>query len=302
MRTGTVTLLSGTILLPLKICSRASNLPGPQLWNGVLSTTAGDRETMAPTFSVRLGQPSSRRPIPVVTESSTVEWHSAQVMPKVARWLFGPVTLPITPTTALSFSNWSVTAGSSRFTCPAWMALITAAGSASESTFNPTARAVRGLTSLMTFCICSVSVHFCSSPNVSNRKMDLPSVLVCDCPCETPKIRATTDNSTVESRDMCSSSRFPLQSGPKIQPYLLGCYLTVRGCGCAQKHPAAIDCNRQWENPAGLSGFAPPRAQGTASCHRNAALDVRDAASRLRRSHAHSPALTVAIIGSASAL
>src|SRR5215468_9075173 len=88
MRTGTVKLLSGTILLPLKICSRASNLPGPQLWNGVLSTTVGDSATIAPTLSVRLGQPSRRRPIPVVVESSTVEWHSAQVMPTVARWLF----------------------------------------------------------------------------------------------------------------------------------------------------------------------------------------------------------------------
>ena len=36
---------------------------------------------MAPGFRVRLGQPSSRLPIPGITESSTVEWHSAQVMP-----------------------------------------------------------------------------------------------------------------------------------------------------------------------------------------------------------------------------
>src|SRR5262249_19201013 len=128
-----------------------------------------------PTLSVRLGQPSRRRPIPVAIESSTVEWHSAQVMPTVARWLFGPVTLPITPMTALSFSSSIVTAGSSRFTCPAWMALITSGGSASESTFRPTDNAVFGLMVEMTFCICSVSVHSCSSPNVSKRKIVLPS-------------------------------------------------------------------------------------------------------------------------------
>src|ERR1051325_6852370 len=173
MRTGTVKLLSGTIVLPLKICSRASNLPGPQLRNGVLSTTAGDSATIAPTFSVRFGQPSSRRPIPVVIALSTVEWHSAHVMPTDARRL--STTFPTTPMTALSLSSSSVTAGSSRFTCPALIALITSDGSASESTFRPTDRAVRGLTVSMTLCICSVSVHSCSSPNVSKRKIVRPS-------------------------------------------------------------------------------------------------------------------------------
>ena len=36
---------------------------------------------IAPTFRSRLGQPSSLRPMPGATESSTVEWHSAQVTP-----------------------------------------------------------------------------------------------------------------------------------------------------------------------------------------------------------------------------
>src|SRR5215216_5356844 len=93
------------------------------------------------------------------------------------------MTLPITPITALSFSNWIVTAGSSRFTCPALMALISAGGSASESTFKPTDKAVRGLTLLMASCIRSVSVQSCSSPNVSKRKIDCPSELLCDWPC-----------------------------------------------------------------------------------------------------------------------
>ena len=36
---------------------------------------------MAPTFRSRFGHPSSRLPMPVVNELSTVEWHSAHVMP-----------------------------------------------------------------------------------------------------------------------------------------------------------------------------------------------------------------------------
>src|SRR5258708_14341142 len=59
--------------------------------------------------------------------------------------------------TALSFSNWIVTAGSSSLTCPALMASITAGGRASESTFSPTDKAVLGLTFLMACCICRVS-------------------------------------------------------------------------------------------------------------------------------------------------
>ena len=36
---------------------------------------------MAPTFRSRFGQPSFRRPMPGMTELSTVEWQSAQVTP-----------------------------------------------------------------------------------------------------------------------------------------------------------------------------------------------------------------------------
>ena len=46
---------------------------GPQLWNGALSTTAGDSAIIAPTFSVRLAHPSRRLPIPGATALSTVE-------------------------------------------------------------------------------------------------------------------------------------------------------------------------------------------------------------------------------------
>ncbi len=36
---------------------------------------------MAPTLRSRLAQPSSRCPIPGAKELSTVEWHTAQVIP-----------------------------------------------------------------------------------------------------------------------------------------------------------------------------------------------------------------------------
>jgi ATP-dependent DNA ligase len=48
-------------------------LDGPQLWNGALLIIAGDNAMTAPTFSVRLGQPSRRLPIPGATALSTVE-------------------------------------------------------------------------------------------------------------------------------------------------------------------------------------------------------------------------------------
>src|SRR5215470_16973640 len=89
------------------------------------------------------------------------------------------------------------------------MASITAGGRASESTFSPTDRAVLGLTFLMACCICSVSVQSCSLPNVSNRKIDFPSALVCDCPCERAKIRIAPEMVAVEKIDRnmsCSSS------------------------------------------------------------------------------------------------
>ena len=73
MTTGSVDLCRRTMLVPSKIWKRGSNLPGPQLWNGALSVIAGDSAMIAPTFKVRLGQPSRRLPIPGAIRLSTVE-------------------------------------------------------------------------------------------------------------------------------------------------------------------------------------------------------------------------------------
>ena len=83
---------------------------------------------------------------------------------------------PVTPTTAFSFSSASVVAGSSRSTVPALMPAATSAGTASASTFNPTASAVFGLTPgptppfaapAIASCSLSASPQNASSPNVS---------------------------------------------------------------------------------------------------------------------------------------
>ena len=104
---------SGRVVVPLNTRNRGSYLPGPQLRYGVLSVIAGDNAMMAPGFNVVLAQPSRRSPMPGANESSTVEWQSAHVMPTFSRVSFGP-KVPITPTTALSFNNCTVTAGSLR--------------------------------------------------------------------------------------------------------------------------------------------------------------------------------------------
>jgi hypothetical protein len=52
----------------------------------------------------------------------------------------------------------------------AFNAAITAGGSASTSTFNPTASAVDGGTVGRTSCILKTFVQSCSSPNVSKRR------------------------------------------------------------------------------------------------------------------------------------
>jgi hypothetical protein len=64
---------SGTMLVPLNNWKRGSNLPGPQLLNGALLVIAGDSAMIAPTFRLRLAQPSRRLPMPGATELSTVE-------------------------------------------------------------------------------------------------------------------------------------------------------------------------------------------------------------------------------------
>src|SRR6266545_164193 len=125
--------------------NRGSYFPGPQELKTALvgASSAGDRATMAPTLRSRLGQPSSRLPTPGAKELSTVEWHRAQVMPSRISVSVPPTvsTVPLTPTTALSFSRATVVAGSVRLTVPDWMPATTAAGRASESTFRPTAKA-----------------------------------------------------------------------------------------------------------------------------------------------------------------
>ena len=115
--------------------------------------------------------------MPGANALSTVEWHSAQVVPtRVSRSTPLTVsTVPLSPTTALSFSRATVVAGLRRSTLPFWMPATTAAGSASASTLSPTDSAVTGSTAAaMTSCMRSVSVHSASSPKVSKRKICLP--------------------------------------------------------------------------------------------------------------------------------
>ena len=127
---------------------------------------------MAPGFRLRLGRPSRRWPMPGITESSTVEWHSAQVMPTRTRVSLPSLetTVPLTPTTALSFSSAIVVAGlfrSAVFRIPG--------GSASASTLRPTESAVVGSTAFaIVSCRRRVSVQNGSFPNVSKRKMSFP--------------------------------------------------------------------------------------------------------------------------------
>src|SRR5688572_1616069 len=143
----------------------------------------GASETMRPTFRSRLAQPSRRLPMPGAKESSTLEWHSAHWVPSDV--ILPPLSnLPVNPSTALSWSNASVVAGSSRLTLPALICAFTCSGSASTSTFRPTARAVFGLTPAptppffspaMALCRPSASPKKASEPKVSKRKICLPS-------------------------------------------------------------------------------------------------------------------------------
>ena len=131
---------------------RGSNLPAPQELRVtfVAASRAGDRAMMAPGLRSRLGQPSSRLPMPGANELSTVEWHSAQVMPTRVS-VSTPLTVstvPLRPTTAFSFSNVTVVAGLFRSTLPFWMPWTTAAGKASASTLSPTESAVTGSTAV----------------------------------------------------------------------------------------------------------------------------------------------------------
>src|SRR5262249_17655760 len=159
---------------------RGSYLPGPQELStflvAVSAANAGDSATIAPTLRSRLGQPSRRLPTPGTNELSTVEWHSAQVKPTRVTVSFPPTfsTVPFTPITALSLTSATVVAGSGGLVGWVLVACPTSAGSASESTLRPTASAVVGSTALTTCSMCSESVHFVSSPNVSKRNVCLP--------------------------------------------------------------------------------------------------------------------------------
>src|SRR4029077_12991657 len=146
----------------------------------------GASETMAPTFKSRLAQPSRRLPIPGAKESSTVVWQKAHWMPiDVMRPALS--NLPVTPTTAFNLSRARVVAGSSRSTLPALICATSAAGKASVSTLRPTDSAVFGLTPpptppffspAMALCNCKAPPQKASEPNVSKRKIRLPSFIM----------------------------------------------------------------------------------------------------------------------------
>src|SRR5690348_15054435 len=151
--------------LPSKLY-RGSYLPAPhELYTAFCAAeSAGDSAMIAPGLRSRLGQPSSREPMPGAMRLSTVEWQSAHVMPSLVMLLLES-TVAFTPTTAPNLSSSTVVAGLWRSTCPAWIAWITAGGKVSASTLSPTASAVVGSTLFwMTVFMCSVSVQNFSSP------------------------------------------------------------------------------------------------------------------------------------------
>ena len=93
---------------------------------------------------------------------------------------------PLTPSTAFSLINAIVVAGSSRLMLPLLMPATMLAGSASASTFNPTANAVLGLTPgpkpplaapAIALSICNRPLQNASSPKASNRKIFFPSAI-----------------------------------------------------------------------------------------------------------------------------
>ena len=139
-----------------------------------------------PTSRSRAAQPSSRRPMPSASESSTSLWHSAHVMPTdVMRPLRS--NEPRTPTTASSWMRRSVTAGSSRFTVPAFSPRTIGVGNCSESTLRPSPRAALGLSPAPTPPFAAPAIARCkpscppqksSLANVSWRNVSRPSASV----------------------------------------------------------------------------------------------------------------------------
>src|SRR5512138_1879604 len=94
---------------------RGSYLPAPHdMYDALVDASiAGDSAMIAPGFRSRFGQPSRRLPMPGANELSTVEWHNAQVVPTwvSVSWPLTVSTLPLRPTTALSFNSATVVAG-----------------------------------------------------------------------------------------------------------------------------------------------------------------------------------------------
>ena len=135
----------------------------------------GASATIAPTFRSRFGQPSSRRPMPLTKESSTVEWHSAHVMP-IEVTLLSSSSTAFTPTTASARSNSRVVSGLSRLTPPSLSTSTSSFGTAPTSAFRPSCNACRGVSPGPTppffspriaLCSWSWSPQNASLPNVS---------------------------------------------------------------------------------------------------------------------------------------
>ena len=132
---------------------------------------------MAPGLRSRFGQPSSRLPIPLANESSTVEWQMAQVIPTRVNVSCPPTdsTVPTTPTTAFSFSSAKRGRGAGqtdRLILDPGHHLGGQCLRVHLQAHRERGRGVdRRLDDLFIF---SVSVQNVSSPKVSKRKMSLP--------------------------------------------------------------------------------------------------------------------------------
>src|SRR5262245_36220818 len=169
--------MTSGVFLP-SMLNRGSYLPGPQDRYTSLAAagTFGEAAMILPGSRVVLAHPSRRLPMP--DGLSTVEWQIAQVMPTLVSRSRPSIcsTVPTKPTTAFSLIRATVTAGSVRSTVPCCSAVMTSGGSASTSTFSPSCSAVSGsIVDSMTSWRPRRSVHSCSSPKVSKRKISCPS-------------------------------------------------------------------------------------------------------------------------------
>ena len=99
--------------------------------------------------------------MPLTKESSTVEWHSAQVMPIEVTFLSSS-RIALTPTTASARSNSSVVSGLSRLTAPSLRTSTSSFGTAPTSAFNPSCNACLGVSPGPTPPFFSPSIALCS--------------------------------------------------------------------------------------------------------------------------------------------